>query len=270
MNNALDIALTRIRATIPQEILAYAFTSRELREETFPIDQLIIEKVIRPRVLKDMNISGGYQKKIMLRREYIEPMERNIDDARQNTGRFAIYRIPPREREGRAITEVISLEYYGPYNGHLPTLYGYPAGANVPSLAGHILDSHTLASTPPKPTVILMAGDLVKLIPSQLSNINWMMNCRLAFDENFNNLNTSAISPFADLCVLAVQAYIYNLTMVTLDKAFISGGYAIGAFKLQIDQYQDANQRYLEQLKVVDGAMALDPARLNALLPFIV
>lgn len=266
MNNAIDIALTRIKASIPPEILEYAFSQRDVREEVLPIDEIILQRVIRGRVLKDMNLTGGYYKKIMLRREYLEKLDRNIDDARMNTGRYALYRIPPEEREGRSINEVISLEYYGPYNGHLPTLHGYPAGANIPSITGHILDSHTLASTPPKPTVVLQAGDLVKLYPAQLSVVHWVMNCRLAFDDDLNNLNTSAINPFARLCVTATEAYIYNTLMITVDQAQVQAGRAIGAFKQKIDEYQNANQRYEEELKDLDGAMALDPVRVGALL----
>ena len=153
MNNALDIALTRIRATIPPEILDYAFTQRELREETFPIDQLIIEKVIRPRVLKDMNITGGYQKKIMLRRSYIEPMERNIDDARQNTGRFVLnggtirnnrggILISPTANGGEVILAggfVTNNTFYGVRNGSFPYYAGRHYFGGVCRLSGGVV-----------------------------------------------------------------------------------------------------------------------------------
>ena len=269
MNTPLDIALTRVRATIPPEILEFAFHRRELHEEVYPIDEMILTKVIRARVIKDMNIYGGRQKKIVLRREYMEHLERNKDDFYLHTGGYSLFRIPPEEREGLPISEVMSVQYYGPYNNYLPGT-GYTAGVSFNSLANAVLDSHTFRQAPPVPQVEVLSGDLVKLTPSQWTNVRWILNCRLSFDENLTNLNTSAIEPFADLCVCAVQAYIFNQLTITIDKAYIAGGYAIGAFKSIIDGYQDANQRYAEKLAEVAGAMMLAPDRLQAILPYLV
>lgn len=270
MNSALEIALVKIHSSIPPEILEYAFANREIRNEIVSLDDMILQKVIRYRVIKDMNIDGGKFKEILLRREYMEHLTRNKDDNLMHTGRWSIYRIPPHAREGLPIAEVMNLKFRGAYAGYQPYSNGYIGGANLTTMAQGVLDAHTFQTAPPIPNVELLSGDLVRLTPSQHHGTMWAMNCRLCYDDCLTNLNTSAIMPFADLCVLATQAYIYINTTVPLDKAYIQNGYQIGQFKTIIDSYSGANEKYEEKYKELAGAMFLDPARLNAFLPYIV
>ena len=270
MNYALEIALVKIHATIPPEILEYAFSDREVRNEIVSMDDMILQKVIRYRVIKDMNIEGGKFKEILLRREYMEKLTRNYDDNLMHTGRWSIYRIPPQAREGLPIAEVMNLKFRGAYAGYQPYSNGYIGGANLTTMAQGVLDAHTFQTAHPIPNVELLSGDLVRLSPSQHHGTMWAMNCRLCYDDCLTNLNTSAIHPFADLCVLAVQAYIYVNKTIMLDKAYIQGGYPIGQFKTIIDGYAEANTKYEEAYNKLAGAMFLDPSRLNGFLPYIV
>ena len=270
MNSALEIALVKIHSSIPPEILEYTFANRELRNEVVSIDEMILQKVIRYRVIKDMNVDGGKFKEIVLRRNYIEPLTRNYDDNLMHTGRWSVYRIPAAVREGRPIVEVMNLKFRGAYAGYQPYSTGYIGGANITTVAQGVLDAHTFQTSPPIPNVELLSGDLVRLTPSQHHGTMWAMNCRLAYDECLTNLNTSAIQPFADCCVLAVQAYIFINTTIMLDKAYIQNGYQVGQFKNIIDNYSDANAKYEEAFKVLSAAMFLDPTRLNTFLPYIV
>ena len=92
MNSALEIALVKIHSTIPPEILEYAFANRELRNEVVSMDEMILQKVIRYRVIKDMNVDGGKFKEILLRRQYMEHLDRNYDDTMMHTGRCIVSR----------------------------------------------------------------------------------------------------------------------------------------------------------------------------------
>jgi hypothetical protein len=270
MTIALEIALVKIHASIPPEILEYAFANRELRNEVVSIDDMILQKVIRYRVLKDMNVEGGKFKEILLRHSYMEPLARNYDDNMMHTGRWSVYRIPPEAREGRPIVEVTNLKFRGAYAGNQPYSNGYTDGANITTMAQGVLDALTFQTAPPIPNVELLSGDLVRLWPSQHHGTLWAMNCRLAYDECLTNLNSSAIQPFADVCVFAVQAYIFINTTVMLDKAYIMNGYQVGQFKVIIDSYADANQKYAEAFEKLSGAMFLDPSRIQAILPYLV
>lgn len=270
MNSPLEIALVRIHSTIPPELLEYAFANRELRNEVVSMDEMILQKVIRYRVIKDMNIDGGKFKEILLRREYMERLHFNQDDYNMHTGKWSVYRIPPEAREGRPIAEVMNLRFRGAYAGFQPYTAGYNAGANITTIAQAVLDAHTFQTSPPVPSIELLSGDLVRLWPSQHHGTLWTMCCRLAYDECLTNLNTSAILPFAELCVFAVQAYIFINTTIMLDKAYIMNGYQVGQFKVIIDSYADANTKYEDKLKEVAGAMFLDPSRLQSLLPYLI
>ena len=81
MNNAIDIALMRIHTQVPKEILNLMFRDRDPWEINYTIDQLLLDHVLRYRILKNMNISGGKIKDIFLRPEYREKMHYTKDDA---------------------------------------------------------------------------------------------------------------------------------------------------------------------------------------------
>ena len=269
MVNALDNALSHIKLSIPNELIELAFKVREPHETTYPIEQMVLEKIIRGVVRKDANIVGGKLKKIALLPEYLEKMKYNTTDAYMFTGPFSLYRIPPCEREDQAIVDVHGVTYRGSYAGYVPHANGWAGGANISTVAAGVMDSHTFASAPPRPNVTLLSGDLVRLSPSQHSSIVWIMSCRVGYDENFTNLNPQSVIPFIDLCIAATKMYIYNKLVVPVDKAYIQAGYEIGAMKLELDKYSDAEQRYRELLDQFAGSAQLDNDRLTELLPYL-
>lgn len=270
MNNALDITKTRILFEIPYEILEHAFRDGEVWEASYPLEEMIMQKVIRTRVYKDTNIFGGKVKQIVLLPQYKERMDWTNADTYMNTGPYSLYRIPVEEREGCAIVEVHNLTFRGNYAGYVPNANGWAGGVNIATLGQSVLHSHTFADSPPRPNITLLSGDLVRLSPSQHSLITWVMSCRIAYDLEFTNLNTSAIDTFADLCVAATKAYIYNKLVIKLGKAFVQGGYEIGEFKAIVDSYSDAITRYRELLTDFAGASVLDPSRLEGILPYLI
>ncbi len=269
MNNALDIALTRIKFSIPSQILDLAFTTRLPHEATYPVEQMILEKIIRGIVRKEANIYGGKAKQIVLLPRYKEKVKLDEQDNYTYTGPFSIYRIPPSEREGQAIVDVTGVAYRGNYAGYIPHANGYAAGVNVNTLGAGVLDSHTFASSPPRPDVTLLSGDLIRLSPSQHSTLIWVLSCRLGYDQDFTNLNQQAIDTFTDLCVAATKMYIYNKLVIAMDKAYIDAGYENNAYKTEVDRYQDQQDRYRELLKEFAGAVLLDPDTIRPLLTYM-
>lgn len=269
MVNALDIALTRIKLAIPSELLKAAFTVREASEKTYPIEQMILEKIIRGIVRKEANLYGGKQKQIVLLPEYQEKMKFNKSDAFMFTGPFSLYRIPPCEREGQAITDVIGLTYRGNYAGYIPHANGWAGGANVSTLGANVMDAHTFASHPPRPDVTLLSGDLVRLSPSQHGGVIWILSCKIGYDSNFTNLNPQAVDSFVELCIAATKMYVYNKLVIATDKAFIESGYELSSFKLELDRYQDQADRYRELLKEFSGSVQMDPEAMRSLLPYL-
>ena len=269
MNNILDIVLTRIKLAIPPELLQLAFTVREEHERTYPIEQMILEKVIRGIVRKEVNIYGGKQKMIVLLPEYREHFKYDRSDAFTYTGPFSLYRIPPHEREGQAIVDVDGLTYRGNYAGYVPHVNGWAGGADISTVGAGVMDSHTFAAHPPRPNVTLLSGDLVRLSPSQHATIIWILHCRLAYDEHFTNINPQTVDVFTELCIAATKMYVYNKLVIPTDKAWIEAGYELNSYKLELDRYQDQADRYKELLKEFSGAAQLDPERLKQLIPYL-
>ena len=270
MNNALDVALTRVLATIPNELLTLAFTVREPYQKTYPLEQMILEKVVRGIVRKDANIYGGKKKQIVLLPEYREQLKWDRSDAHTFTGLFSLYRIPPSEREGQEIVEVDGLLYRGNYSaGIAPYTAGWTGGATEQMIAATVIDSHTGFSSPPRPDVTLLAGDLVRLTPSQHGEVVWVLSCRIGYDQDFTNLNTAAIPLFTDVVIAATKMYCYNKLIVPTDKAFIESGYELSSYKMILDGWSDSQDRYKELLKEFVGSMLLDPEKLRPLLRYM-
>ena len=164
MNNVLDIVLTRIKLAIPRELLDLTFTVREPHERAYPVEQMVLEKVIRGIVRKEVNIYGGKQKKIVLLPEYREEIKYDKSDAYTFTGPFSLYRIPPCEREGQAIVDVDGLTYRGNYAGYVPHVNGWAGGADLSTVGAGVMDSHTFASHPPRPEPSRATGALGSLV----------------------------------------------------------------------------------------------------------
>ena len=268
MNNAMEQALIRINSTIPKEIIQYAFQARDPWERSLTVEQLIIKRVIHYRVLANINVFGGKATEIVLQPEYLESIQMTKDDAVSRTGPFSLYRIPPEVRENSPIVEVHSLNYSGNYSSFMPNQV-WRGASSAPAAAEAVLDSHTFASSPPKPQVQLLSGDLVKLTPSQHATVCWVMYCRIAYDPEFTNLNTSALETFSKVCEHAVKAYIYNEKVIEINRAFLEHGVDLGVFKEIIDRYAESEERYNELISEMNGAVILDPARMGNLLQYM-
>ena len=83
--------------------------------------------------------------------------------------------------------------------------------------------------------------------------IRWVGNlilvCYLENDTEMNSLPPRAIITFAEIVELAVKAYIYNQTVVLMDRAQIYAGHELGAFREQIYNWSDAGQQFMEKIK---------------------
>lgn len=270
MNNALDIALTRIMFTIPKDVLTLAFQNKaDPSEAEFTLEELILQKVIQARVYKDTNLYGGKLKKILLMPDWITNLKYTVADAHLQTGPYSIYRIPPFARENLPLVEVHSVTYRGSSSGFFPGGAVYDYGMTALDLGADVLDSHTMRTSIQRPCVTLLSGDLVKLHPSQQNLQIWLLSCRLAYDSEFTNINTSAMDTFADLCVAAVKSYVYNTLFVPVDRAYVEAGFEISSIKSIIDGYSDSEQRYREMLDQFAGGAQLDPDRVLELAPLI-
>lgn len=268
MYSPVETALRTIYHNIPVEILNLCFQPEENRVS---LDDLIHERVIVDRVMHDLNVVAGKITQILLTPQMIKPAHMPNPGIYGMSQAHAIYTIPPELREYKNIASVISIRYpYVQYDGvTVPSMYSgsYSSQNNVGSLACQVLDSYTFASATPMPTPINLMGHQIKLIPISFAtaqNSQWILNCRLAYDEEFSNLNNQAFMSFAELCLCATKAYIWTKLRIQIESEVTMSGQAFGVIKEIVDSYADQQDKYIELRNQVQGAAtSLDPEELQ-------
>ena len=257
MNNAIKIALGRVKKQIPHAVLDIVFVQKQSAPRPITLDQSIINTIVMKIVQPDCNLVGGRPTQIALKQSWHETALQDTSYINAGIGPYSIYRVPAEARKDAPITEVTHVQYPMPYgNGES---YGRSqAGGTICDASTALLNSHTGGGLSPTPTAELLQGDLVRLHPGGYAHIDWVLNCKVGYDENMTNLNTSAIQSFARLVVTATKQYIYNSLIIDLDRGFIEGGAEVTSIKNIVEPWVDLEEGYQEELKTYFGANMLD------------
>ena len=266
MNNPIKLALTRIKRRIPKKILETVFIKKDNRGYIKPnLDDAITKDVLLPLVLPDCNMVGGRTVEIVLQQSWWEP---TTDQLSTDTGRgkYAVYRIPPEVRSGAPIIEVHRTRYPNHFNG-APNR-NMVGGVSACDLAKDMINSHTKKDQMIHPIPEVLQGDLVQFQPGYDGHIDWILICRVGYDENLTNMNSSATNLFAELCVNAVKTHIYNETVLDLDAGHVVHGHEIGAFKDVVSRWDDLYDEYADILKRFQGMCMMDIHRLGPILRY--
>lgn len=256
MSQAIEMAMIQVYNTIPMELLDAVF---EPRARMMALDECIYNDVITPRVLKECSIYAGKMTAIELSQDYLEDTQTTPYSSYPYGVMYAVYRIPPEAREYKSITTVVSVEFptsmysSAPFGG-IGAGMGCGNQAHLSDLACSALRGVAGGSIGhPKPLPERLAGDLVKLTPTSttpLPGFSWMLICRLEYDSELTNLTTSGLRPFVELVEAAVKAYIYNYSILKIDKFYTQGGMELGRVREIIDSYADQNEKYAELLQL--------------------
>ena len=251
-SNAMSHVMSYIYANIPSEILELAFNARD---NMTTIDALIEMEVITGRVLMDTNLITGRRKNIPLRDDWKLTLENPngwytglITDA-------AVYQIPPEAREHKAIIAVDRIVFSTQVTAqgmNYPTVQGLEYGNTATGLMREVLNSRTMAQQPIIPVPHMLNSSMIKITPNIWTE-SLVLQCRIAFDEKFTNMDVNLIKPLREMALHAVRAYIYNKLVVKIDVNEMVNGVAIGRVKEIIDAYSDANALYLEALTGFQG-----------------
>lgn len=266
---AIDMALREIRHTIPPEILKRVFSAvYDTRHRTFYLSDNAIREAIRALVIEDrlrplcdttnptmVNIPIGE-----IQREVVPPKN-------------CILRIPKAMTSGRRLTSVESHVYGSQVNG-LGTL-GYGSTA-ISSLYGQsaTLDMGMRAMNSMSP-IIQVENPYCTIIDENVVAIEgWHPQLQFGFirgyvsyDEQFSNIGEPYWPSFAQMCIKATKAFIYNFYRIEMDMGVLEGGRELGTFKETIEEYRDAEELFQEyfnttwrkQVKLADaGRMQRD------------
>lgn len=239
--NPITKALDEIRFEIPPQILKAVFVNQDMDAcgAVISMEHRIREMVLEPRVFVDIDLMGGTEAFLPLdnpvRAEYHDPYT-------------VIYYIPDEVVQNRPIVQVYSVHFalLGYQNAGMALHYTEsPLGAAT----RQVLDS--AMRVPPAQTSYLniIAHNVVMCRFVYLPYKTAFMRVRLGSDNALSHIRAPAIPSFAELCVLATKAYIYNQMNILVDEAYLSGGRQLGTFRSVIDGYADANEMYKERLK---------------------
>ena len=266
MISALDNAFKTIYRKIPKPILEMAFTPDMFN---VTMDQRIKDEVITASVLSDVSIYCGKIKKIPLSSTYLEQTR---PDPLYGGGSLitgsAVYRVPPAAREYRDIVQVIDITFPYEYTAYGDAPFGFGGiGNTLKTLSDRALTSRNQWNNGITPQPILQPGNMITINPPNVYVNDWILECRLGFDEEFTGLPLAGVQHLSDLIVMAVKSYIYNKLIIDIDKAALSGGQEIGVVKTIIEKYEDLEQPYKDALDALRGALVVaDPDTMRELM----
>lgn len=242
--NPIKKAVDDIRFRIPRAILNLIFQDYNVswRNTTISLDEQIISKVIRSRVLPDCNLVGGAEVFISLDGV---PSEMTSDFT-------TVYYIPKERTQNRTINTVLSMSYLtGAALAAMGGTTGYSNCSNTTSMitAKAMMDS--FSTIPPVSTAkISLIGENTVLVRDTAPPIGFgFLRCILENDDQMSHLQLRSILDFSQLCTLACKAFIYNDYIVTLDRGQLYGGQDIGVVKQIIESYSDAEELYNTYLR---------------------
>lgn len=244
MSSAINYALQEIRYRVREPLLREAFMSQLRTYSIVPtdIDTLIRKNVIDTRVMSACNLIGGEE--ILLD---LSGLPRQMPDERSS-----LFQIPFELTQGRQIVAVNSVSYgygqsiaYSSYNPWFDSMQqsgcgnaGVLTAANPMYAAMSNMPIVETARVSLVNTNVIMIEDQIR-IPDRV-----FLRCRIAHDSEMANIQSASWGAFAELCVLATQAYIYNKLIIAVNQGQIMGGYELGEFKNQLDNFADSDELF--------------------------
>lgn len=249
--NPITKAVDEVKFRIPRDILKQIFQDKSYNWRSTPIsiDEQILARVIRPRVLVDCNLVGGTEALISL-----DGADREVVDSY-----ITIYRIPKDLTQNRSIMSVLSVAYMSSALGAgVAGLSNYKSCSVTPTLVIGQAMMDAFGPIPQTSTArVTLIGENTVLIRDTIPPVGYgYLRCILANDENMSHIQMRSIPPFCKLVELAVKSFIYNEYIVPMDKGQLYGGQELGVFKQIIETYADSEELYQEFLREKWAAIA--------------
>lgn len=259
--NAIAYAINEIMHTIPYEVLHAAMTFREDQNlyNMTSLEEKIVNKVLRQRVLLSANVVGGIQ--------HIIPI--NTVSPTFSDRMYTVYHIPNELTMDKEIISVLSLAYL-PTTGFMgvPGGYGGPnmvfnpgtphsaIASGVTNVGSRIAASFATSGVLTNAHTELVARNTVAVYAHYQALSNYGIRVVLENDNNLNNIQPRSYHHFSTLCVLATKAYIHLHLNIAINSGYLSGGQELGVFRSVVDSYSDAEEAYQAYLTQQWGGVA--------------
>lgn len=244
MSGAINYIMSRICGQgsfdLPKRILQEVFKDDWLdREMPRSLEDKIFMSVIRPRVMRDIDMYYGEQILIDLHRaEFM-----NIGDMAR------IYRFGPHHTNNR---EIISAECVGfmPY-GISSNFQASSSMSNLPMMSNELMNygSQVMSSVSSIPTVATTRVDIVSFNTVRVTDrarfqTSYSLRAWVTNDSKLSNIPPQAYDKLLKLCLLAVKAYCYNEYIIAMGDNFLQRGQELGAFRDKILTWESAAEDY--------------------------
>lgn len=272
--NALLYAVNMINQSIPYE-LRHAGVMMDEQEATAnitTIDDKILRKVIRKRVLLDANVVGGVEMIIALNTVQPSFYEQF----------YTVYQIPPELLLHREIISVLGLSFiptsgvYGPATGmfgssgsYNSASFGSSGSANaVTGVSGRIGDAASSSGMMNNTHTEIVGHNTILVYAHYRMLASLGLRVVVENENNMNNIQPRSYINFGKLCTLAVKAYLYNKLIIPINSGYLSSGQDLGMFKSILESYSSAEEDYQVFLREVWTSVAYmnDTTRYNRLL----
>ena len=270
--NALLYAINEIRAQIPTEIIhaAMMIDEPEVTAKLTSLDDKLLNKVIKKRVLLDANIVGGIETILPLSQpSYYDQY-------------YTIYNVPPEATNNREIISVLSIAFMpaSGYFGQTATDFGTAGGYSngnfngnhqsnpVMGVARRIGDAASISGALSNAHIELVAYNTILIYANYRAVASFGVRVILENETNLNNIQPRSYKGLSLLCVLAAKSYIYGKLIIPINSGYLAGGQDLGIFKSLIENYSSAEEEYRTYLREQWAATAYmnDTTRYNRFL----
>lgn len=242
--NALIYSINEIQHQIPKELIYAAFTIDDVAETVNlnSIDDKIMRKLIRKRVLVDMNIIGGIELVIPLMN--IQPSFFEFF--------YTVYQIPPDLTMNKEIISALNLTMMpgtGVFGGagiagHNIGNIGYMNQNPVMNVANRIGQAAAPIGVLTNAHLEIIGYNTVLIYANFRVLNNFGLRILLENDSNLNNIQPRSYKAVSMACVLACKAYIYNKLIIPVNSGYLAFGQDLGVFKSILESYSDAENDY--------------------------
>lgn len=266
--NALIYAINEITHVIPHELLQAAFTIDDSPETVNlnTVDDKILRKLLRKRVLIDMNITGGIETIIPL--NSVQPSFYEYF--------YTIYQIPPEMTMNKEIVSALNIMLMpgsgvfgqGNLGGNSFGNIGYMNENPVMNVANRIGSAASPSGVLSNAHLEIVGYNTILIYANFRVLTNFGLRVLLENDSNLNNIQPRSYKDVSMACVLACKAYIYNKLIIPVNSGYLASGQDLGMFKSILESYSEAEADYNTFLRERLGAVLFmnDTTRHNRLI----
>lgn len=249
---------------IPRRILQEVFKDPWLdREMPTSLEDRVFMQVIRPRVLRDINLYYGEQILIDL----------NGAECATVGDMSRIYRFGPKHTNNR---EIISADLIGfvPY-GMNSNYQSTSAISQLPIQSNELMNygSQVMSSVSSIPAVSSSRVDIVGFNTVRVTDrarfkAAYTLRAWVSNDSKLSNIVPQQFPKLAQLCIHAVKAYCYNEYNINMGDQYLQRGQELGVFGDTIRKWENEAEeyyRYLNEEWAVQGIIGNDDQHMGFL-----